>query len=177
MTVAGTATRWYICSMKNKEIEELIEQLDPTRDYGDRSYKEIVDSVRAGNINIRPGNPTPILRDVGRGITIKGTGAPLVISRTGNKRAWLTIFEERGASDIDAVYDSLIASAVGGDTKAQIYYFDRMFGKPRESRDNSNADVLASFFASFAGTRMAQVEDQNLQNNDIIIDMEAENRE
>ena len=52
-----------------------------------------------------------------------------------------------------------------------------MFGKPRESRDNSNADVLASFFASFAGTRMAQVEDQNLQNNDIIIDMEAENRE
>ena len=177
MSVARTASQWYICSMKNKEIEELIEQLDPNRDYGDRSYKEIVDSVRAGNINIRPGIPTPILRDVGRGVTIKGTGAPLSITRTGNKKAWVTIFEERGASDIDAVYEALISSALTGDTKAQIYYFDRMFGKPRESRENQNADVLANFFASFAGTRMAQVEEQNMQNNDIIIDMEAENKE
>jgi hypothetical protein len=133
--------------MENKEIEDLIQLLDPHRDYGDRSYKEVVESVRNG----------PPL-----GVMKQGTG----------KKAWVTIFEERGASDIDAVYDSLINSAMTGDTKAQIYFFDRMFGKPRESRDTQNADVLANFFASFAGTRMAQVEEQNVQNNDIIVDME-----
>lgn len=159
--------------MENKEIEDLIQLLDPHRDYGDRSYKEVVESVRNGRITILPGTPTPILRDVGRGVTIKGTGAPLGVMKQGTgKKAWVTIFEERGASDIDAVYDSLINSAMTGDTKAQIYFFDRMFGKPRESRDTQNADVLANFFASFAGTRMAQVEEQNVQNNDIIVDME-----
>jgi len=159
--------------MENQEIEALIEKLDPTRDYGDRSYKEVVDSVREGRLSIFPGTPTPILRDVGRGVTVKGTGAPLVVKQTDTrKKAWASIFEERGPSDADAVYDSLINSAMTGDTKAQIYFFDRLFGKPRESRDTQNADVLANFFASFAGTRMAQVEEQNVQNNDIIIDME-----
>ena len=160
--------------MENQEIEDLIALLDPARDYGDRTYKEVVDSVRDGRLSIFPGKPTPILRDVGRGVSVKGTGAPLVVNDT-RKKAWTSIFEERGPTDADAVYDSLISSAMTGDTKAQIYFFDRLFGKPRESRETQNADVLSNFFASFAGTRMAQVEEQNVQNNDIIIDMEAEN--
>tara|TARA_R100000808_G_scaffold13830_1_gene33187 strand:+ start:2922 stop:3416 length:495 start_codon:yes stop_codon:yes gene_type:complete len=164
--------------MKDKETEDLIALLDPNRDYGDRSYEEIVAGCRDGSIHIGPGTPTPILRHVGRGVSVKGTGAPLAVKNQGReKKAWVTIFEDRGANDVDAVYDALIASAVGGDVKAQQYYFDRMFGKPRESRDTQNESQLASFFASYAGTRMAQTEDYVPRESGTIIDMEAEDKE
>ena len=38
--------------MENQEIEDLIALLDPARDYGDRTYKEVVDSVRDGRLSI-----------------------------------------------------------------------------------------------------------------------------
>ena len=164
--------------MKDKETEDLIALLDPAKDYGDRSYEEIVSGCRDGSIHIEPGHPTPILRHVGRGVSIKGTGAPLTVkNQGGEKKSWVTIFEDRGATDVDAVYDALIASATGGDVKAQQYYFDRMLGKPRESRDTQNDSQLASFFASYAGTRIAQTERYVPRESGTIIDMEAENKE
>ena len=49
--------------MSAKERAELIEQLDPDRDYGDLSYTDLVHEVETNEIKIFPGITVPVLRD------------------------------------------------------------------------------------------------------------------
>jgi len=56
------------------------------------------------------------------------------------------------------VYESLLASALDGEVKAQMYFLDRLLGKPRESRDAGNSEMLSAFIGALAGTRMVDIE-------------------
>jgi hypothetical protein len=139
------------------DMEELLDQLNPDRDYGSRTYGEVVTGIRDGNINVAPGHPVPMLRV--SGISIKGTGAPLALveagKETNHKRPWMAEFEERGTTDFDAVYEALVKSALGGDSKAQMYFLDRMLGKPRDSSPASGADWTA-IIGALAVERMVE---------------------
>ena len=55
----------------------LISELDPDRDYGDRSYEEVVDDVKSSRLAIEPGQRLPVLRDATTRRPVKGTGQPL----------------------------------------------------------------------------------------------------
>tara|TARA_R100000315_G_scaffold58730_1_gene34048 strand:+ start:3844 stop:4302 length:459 start_codon:yes stop_codon:yes gene_type:complete len=151
-----------------KTVEELITELDPNRDYGERSYTDVVDGVRNGYIAISPGMPTPILRDIGRGVTIKGTGRPVVTHE--HRSSNLARFEERGEVEFDSAFEAFMQNVMNGDVKAQMYFFDRMLGKPRESRESAARDEMNAFWASFAGTTMAQVKNEQPKVIDVELD-------
>jgi|TARA_R110002020_G_scaffold9613_1_gene37718 hypothetical protein len=150
----------YILVMSNS-LEELVEQLDPNRDYGLRTYSDIVVGVLDGSIHAAPGHPVPMLRV--DGMSIKGSGAPLALIEstkgTSPKKSWVVQFEERASTDFDAVYESLLNSALTGEVKAQMYFLDRLLGKPRESRDVGNTEMLSAFMGALAGTRMVDIEE------------------
>ena len=152
----------------NKNIEALIAELDPDRDYGERTYNDIVTDVRAGYISISPGHPSPILRDVGRGVTLKGTGRPLTTGTT--RKTFISKFEERAEVEFDAAFEAFMQKVMHGDVKAQMYFFDRVLGKPRESRQSAAHDQMNAFWASFAGSTMAKVNDKE----HMVIDVELD---
>jgi len=133
----------------------LIDLLDEKRDYGSRSYGEVVGGVRSGAISIYPGHPVPLLR-LG-GMAIKGSGSPPQMIESSSKKPWAGKFEERAASDFDAIYESLVQTALSGEVKAQMYFLDRLLGKPRESREAGNVELLSAFIGALAGTRMTEV--------------------
>jgi hypothetical protein len=139
------------------DVEELVSQLSQDRDYGPRTYEEVVEGVREGSINATPGHPVPLLRVNNR--SIKGSGAPLALieasKNTNHKRPWMAEFEERGTTDFDAIYEALVESALGGDVKAQMYFLDRMLGKPRDSRPTSGTD-WTSIIGALAVERMVE---------------------
>jgi|TARA_R110000764_G_scaffold51685_1_gene112917 hypothetical protein len=74
-----------------------------------------------------------------------------------SKKPWAGKFEERAASDFDAIYESLVQTALSGEVKAQMYFLDRLLGKPRESREAGNVELLSAFIGALAGTRMTEV--------------------
>ena len=61
-------------------------------------------------------------------------------------------------------------NVMNGDVKAQMYFFDRMLGKPRESRESAARDEMNAFWASFAGTTMAQVKNEQPKVIDVELD-------
>ena len=138
------------------DIDEMVALLDPDRDYGERTFDDVVKGVRDGSISASPGHPVPLLRV--DGISVKGSGAPLALVNAPKQRPWLAKFEERASTDFDAVYQSLLTSAINGEVKAQMYFLDRLLGKPRESRDAGNSEMLSAFIGALAGTRMVDIE-------------------
>ena len=139
------------------DIDEMVALLDPDRDYGERTFDDVVKGVRDGSISASPGHPVPMLR-VGA-MSVKGSGAPVALVNAPKQRPWLAQFEERASTDFDAVYESLLASALDGEVKAQMYFLDRLLGKPRESRDAGNSEMLSAFIGALAGTRMVDIEE------------------
>jgi hypothetical protein len=116
------------------DSEELIGSLDPRRDYGDRTYEEVVAHVRAGQLRLEPGRSTlPVIRDPATNRPVKGTGQPPVpddaeFPRWGRRR-----FNERAAADFDAVYEALVQAATRGDVRAQKLFVETFLGRPREA--------------------------------------------
>tara|TARA_R110000751_G_scaffold20837_1_gene60596 strand:+ start:68 stop:559 length:492 start_codon:yes stop_codon:yes gene_type:complete len=143
----------------SKQTQILVDQLDPERGYGEFSYHEIVDGCLDGRFVIKPGDPVPVLRNKGR--SMKGTGQSLELTKPENikvRKHFVTRFEEYAANDFEVAYNSLMDLIKKRDVKAVMYYMDRVMGKPRETRDVASSEMMATFIASLAGTRMAQVE-------------------
>ena len=61
--------------LRSSPIRRLLDRLDPSRDYGEYSYEQIIDGIHDGQVIIeepREGDP-PVLSDLG-GRLLKGTG-------------------------------------------------------------------------------------------------------
>lgn len=54
-------------------INKLIDQLDENRDYGSRTYEQVVEDVENGVLVIQPGYDHPVLSDLKGGV-VKGSG-------------------------------------------------------------------------------------------------------
>jgi hypothetical protein len=126
--IARTAA---IISMANEQ-DELVALLDPKRDYGDRTYADVVEQVTLGTLALEPGRTLPIIRDATTHRAVRGTGQPAIprdadLSRWGRRR-----FNERAAEDFDEVYDAVVASAKAGDVRAQKLFVETYLGRPRE---------------------------------------------
>ena len=55
---------------------ELLDQLDTERDYGDRSYDEVVEAVGRGELRLEAGRNLPVIREAATNRAVKGTGQP-----------------------------------------------------------------------------------------------------
>jgi hypothetical protein len=125
------------------DSDELVRSLDPRRDYGERSYDEIVAEVRTGRLPLEPGRSSlPVIRDPATNRPVKGTGQPRVpddqeLARWGRRR-----FNERAAADFDAVYEALLEAAKRGDV-GEVGDPEPMGTGARKSRSTRSAGLGA----------------------------------
>tara|TARA_B100001123_G_scaffold403419_1_gene491900 strand:- start:117 stop:578 length:462 start_codon:yes stop_codon:yes gene_type:complete len=133
--------------------DDLIELLDPNRDYGERTYDEVVGGIRAGKIRILPpsGSKHPILRntDVPSGIhpIIKGSGRVTTVeANTKNPPATKARFMARAVDDFDSVYESMIESATQGDVRAQKLFMEMFVGRPKEATETLQKNMMDKLF-------------------------------
>jgi len=129
--------------------KELIEKLDADRNYGKRTYKEVVQGVKTGALTIYEGQTLPILKDAETGFTITGTGVP---RKKDTRTEWKIRFAERAISDFEAIYEALVKQAAKGDTKAIMYFMDRLMGSPAklDTADQFIIDVTNKQLKRFA---------------------------
>lgn len=108
--------------------------MDPAANYGSRTYRKAVREASVGLLMLSPGPGTgtqPVIRDAATGLAVTGSASP------NGAVPWEQQFEDRGEQDFSKVYEALIEKATGSkdgkpDTKAIIYYLDRMMGRPKE---------------------------------------------
>ncbi len=158
-------------------LDELITRLDPGRDYGPRTYNEIVAAVQQGEIIIKAnGDSLPILHLAGDNFTpLKGSGArertttQLALSRAlkkGDGREW---FERKMAEPLDydidvddpttPVRDILFVRAIqeikneSGKFTGKLIEFmlTQHIGKPKETINRATETIVE--------TALAQLED------------------
>lgn len=137
--------------------QELLDSLDPDKDYGESTVEEVRHNVVSGNFSLAPGlNGRPIITNVRTGRRVKGTAAPP--KREGESdRAWFQRrFNERFAEDFDAVYDAQYENATG--KKRDSRDIDNMMtrGGGRPSQQTSGAsDAVAGLFKLLAEAAMS----------------------
>ena len=119
--------------MPDPSVQALIDRMDPEANYGTRTYRKARREASVGLLMLTEGRPgeQPVIRDAATGMTVTGSAS------TNTVVPWEQQFEDRAIEDFPKVYDALIAKATGSsdgkpDTKAIIYYFDRMMGRPKE---------------------------------------------
>jgi hypothetical protein len=128
------------------QLELLIDFMDPFRNYGTRSYDEVVDEVRAGRFLLKPameGSSTnqPIIMDAVSGKRIKGSGGGLTFgngqTHWGRKDEIVKAkFAERFMEDFDEAYAALFHSVVvKEDPRAMKIYFEMGLGAPARQMD------------------------------------------
>ncbi len=56
---------------------DLLGQLDPERDHGERTFAEIQHLVRARALRLLPDDARPVIQETASGRRVKGTGCPV----------------------------------------------------------------------------------------------------
>ena len=153
--------------VKEKEIQkELIDQLEEDRDYGKRTYKDVVKDVKGGALIIAEGKTLPVLKDATTGVTVSGTGAPL---KKNAQKSWQMQFNERAVSDFDAVYGSLVKAAVEkSDVKAAMYFMDRVLGSPAKLQQMDDFDQYKKTLARWGNHRHGSLLDSETERLELI---------
>lgn len=113
------------------DTEELIALLDPERDYGDLSFEQVVERVRAGDLLLSPGYNLPIIRDRGTNHTVRGTGAPIGVGSS-PQQAIAAEFRHRAVDDFDFAYRNLLDGMKRGDPRYDKIFWEYAAGKAAE---------------------------------------------
>lgn len=113
---------------------ELLARLDPQRDYGERTFADVVQGVKSGAIFIEPGMNLPVLREAGTGYSIKGTGRPPVGTNLSAQQIALREFRTKAVDDIDEAYAELRKGMKSGDPRFHKIYWETLIGKVGELR-------------------------------------------
>lgn len=113
--------------------EELIALLDPDRDYGDRTFEDVLAGIRSGKIVIQQGNRLPMLFQTDPWRSIKGTGQPTQDGVSAQQRA-LHHVRQLGLDDIDWAYLKLRDGMSRGDPRYDKIYWELVVGKPSEAK-------------------------------------------
>jgi len=130
--------------------DELIELLDPTRDYGGYSHETLIEAIRAGEVVIKPPayKNTPILRKQKNHALIKGSGRVTTLESYTSKNppATKARFMARAVEDFDSVYESMIESANKGDVRAQKLFMEMFVGRPKEATEALQKNMMDKLF-------------------------------
>ena len=125
-------------SMADKS--DLIDRLDPARNYGPRTYEQVKSEVSRGLLVLEPGHSVPVIRDAASHKSVKGTGRPPGSSDTKVSRAYI---ERRFGNNKKAIWDAIFKGAVEeGDPRWGKLLLEYGLGKPMENSSNFNEGVL-----------------------------------
>ena len=141
--------------------EELIELLDPARDYGEYSHDTLIEAIRAGKVVIKPPayKNVPILRKQENHALIKGSGRVTTVeSYTKNPPATKARFMARAVDDFDSVYESMIESANKGDVRAQKLFMEMFVGRPKEATEALQKNMMDKLFEAALASKYQVIE-------------------
>lgn len=142
-------------TMVSADLERLISLLDPHRDYGERSYEQVVAEVRGGSLVLkeRPDGADlqPFITDRSTRLRVKGTGI-MRSTRGFTKEAHYAkaLWMERASEDFSRVYGSLMeAITVKQDPRAMKIFFDHFLGQPMRSLEGgASTDAIQALLAA-----------------------------
>lgn len=124
--------------------DPLVDYLDPTRNYGDYTFEQIVEGIKDGSVLIEPGMRLPVLRSKKTGLPMKGTGqAPN--NGVSVQQAALREFRERAIDDLPEAYAMLWEGMKSGDSRFHKLYWENLVGKVGEVR---GGDAMAEAFTA-----------------------------
>lgn len=115
------------------ETQKFIEKLDPSRDYGELSFDDVVRGIRTGAITASEGNHLPQLKDSTTGRAIKGTGAPPQGAAPIQQIA-INDFRKMAFDDLEFAYGTLINGMRKGDPRYDKIFWELLVGKQGELR-------------------------------------------
>ena len=144
--------------------QELVELLDPERDYGERKYIEVVRGIREGTILIRRGYNLPMLWEAATHHAIKGSGRPA--DGLSSQQLALREFRARGIDDLPEVYGATLKGIRAGDARWGKIWWEIMVGKMGENR---GGEAMAEAFKALIAA-MQQPEQRMAR--EVVIDAE-----
>lgn len=112
---------------------DLIALLDPTRNYGERTFEQVLAGIHDGSILIEPGQRLPMLFTAENHRSIKGTGQAPQDGVSNTQRA-LQRFRSLGLDDVDDAYAELRAGMKAGDPRFHKIYWENLLGKMGETK-------------------------------------------
>ena len=146
------------------QIEFLITCIDPYRNYGERTYDEVIEQVRRGVLTMYPPPATnktlqPVIRDATTNMVVKGSGAPSSGSAghsfTRKNEINKERFAERFTEDFDEAYAALFTMVVVKlDPRAAKIYFEMGLGAPQKQMDGGMS--TDAFQAALSAIREAR---------------------
>ena len=151
------------------DTEALIAALDPSRDYFPRTYEQVVEGIRAGQIVAAPGFNLPMLRDAQTHKAIKGSGRRLGGQ---NPSRWSRRHLERfAAKNIDAFEAAVLAGVAAGDPRWGKIYAEHGISKPEEVVPNLGESAMKLLMKLAGSSRETKAPEEKR----ITIEQEPEN--
>lgn len=144
--------------------DDLINLLDPARDYGALSYKEVVERVKDGRFILRQGSRLPQIYDATSNKIVKGSGHP-VRAGTGETQQQFAgkEFRTRALDDFDDAYEELRKGMKQGDMRAHKIFWEMLIGRVGEAKVSGNSEVMTKMLEMIASS-------QKVVEREIIVD-------
>lgn len=115
-----------------------IPTLDPDRDYGERTYEQVVEEVRAGKLTLLEGRfGLPRIVDAETGKTVKGTAMPPVSGEVSPRDWGNARFRQLAAEHFETAWAQLVEGMDPSHKAADKFhklFWETFLGKPGESR-------------------------------------------
>jgi len=135
------------------EHEDLLALLDPDRNYGERSYDDVVREVNAGTLMLGVGNSLPRIFDATTKQPVKGTGQPPINDDV--QRFSKAKFNAWAADNQDEAQELLLAAMRKLDVRAMKIFFDNQIGPGKEVRTDAVSEALASLINNMGSKDVA----------------------
>lgn len=134
---------------------DLVSQLDPNRDYGSRTYEQVVAEVESGALILAPGKTLPVIRDAKTNHAVSGTGRPPGKPASVFSRAFI---QKQFAKNAKEMWDAAFKYALEGDARYAKLLFEYGMGAPQQARgDPTGAEDFLRILAAAAESTQRRV--------------------
>ena len=136
--------------------QRLLPLLDPSRDYGERSFEEVKEGVLSGTFILEEGTGNlPVIRAAETHLTIRGTSKPM----PRNPQEWSKAYiKTRFAGDAEQIYDAMFEAAVKEHNgKAAELLFKYGLGDHRDVGSEAGSKAVEALFALAAANRTEHI--------------------
>ena len=125
-------------------LEELVQLLPLDRDYGERSYDDVVRGLRDGSLKATPGHRLPQLFDAKTNMKIKGTGTPIMEGASPHQRI-AAEFRSLAVDDLEMVYGKIVEGIKkGNDPRWAKLFLEFTIGRVEAARGaGGDAEVIS----------------------------------
>lgn len=143
---------------KRPSQDELIARLDPERDYGERTFEQVINQVGDGRLFLEPGANLPVIKDTASGRMVRGSGR-VPGGTQGPRQHAMAEFYRLALDDLPEAYRYLWKGIQTGDYHFLDIYFKNVMPKQPEVR---GGDEMGKAFQMMI-ERMAQPEQRTVE--------------